>query len=90
MIRDGTDTAGNRGGRSSARHAATVAAWASGESLARASFELRTHLTPVLAGVAVLAEDPAVPDTARAMLRLVRRNVEREAHLIDEVIDRCG
>ncbi len=54
--------------------------------LATLSHELRTPLTPVLALVAGLQED----DRARAFqseLAIIRRNVELEARLIDDLLD---
>jgi signal transduction histidine kinase len=55
--------------------------------LAVLSHELRTPLTPVLASVTALEEDPRIPAEARASLRIVRRNVELEARLIDDLLD---
>ncbi|HEV8605315.1 MAG TPA: ATP-binding protein [Tepidisphaeraceae bacterium] len=55
--------------------------------LAVLSHELRTPLTPVLASVAAMQEDPTIPAEARASLRIVRRNVELEARLIDDLLD---
>jgi signal transduction histidine kinase/CheY-like chemotaxis protein len=55
--------------------------------LAVLSHELRTPLTPVLATVAALEEDPTIPADARASLRMVRRNVELESRLIDDLLD---
>jgi PAS domain S-box-containing protein len=55
--------------------------------LAVLSHELRTPLTPVLATVAAMEDDPTIPQEARANLRVVRRNVELEARLIDDLLD---
>jgi PAS domain S-box-containing protein len=55
--------------------------------LAVLSHELRTPLTPVLASVTAMEEDPTIPAEARASLRIVRRNVELEARLIDDLLD---
>src|SRR5215204_5266234 len=55
--------------------------------LAVLSHELRTPLTPVLATVTALEDDPTIPADARASLRIVRRNVELEARLIDDLLD---
>jgi signal transduction histidine kinase/ActR/RegA family two-component response regulator len=55
--------------------------------LAVLSHELRTPLTPVLATVTAMEEDPTIPADARASLRIVRRNVELEARLIDDLLD---
>jgi signal transduction histidine kinase/CheY-like chemotaxis protein len=55
--------------------------------LAVLSHELRTPLTPVLATVTALEDDPTIPADARSALRIVRRNVELEARLIDDLLD---
>ncbi|HEY3664054.1 MAG TPA: ATP-binding protein, partial [Chthoniobacterales bacterium] len=55
--------------------------------LATLSHELRTPLTPVLAILSSLREDAAVPDVLAEDLETVRRNVELEARLIDDLLD---
>jgi len=55
--------------------------------LAALSHELRTPLSPVLMTVEVLASDPALPQRARDDLDVVRRNVELETKLIDDLLD---
>ena len=55
--------------------------------LAALSHELRTPLTPVLAFVSDLTEDARLPADVRAKLVSVRRNVELEARLIDDLLD---
>jgi PAS domain S-box-containing protein len=55
--------------------------------LATLSHELRTPLTPVLAVVSGLQEDRRLPEDVRAHLAMVRRNVELEARLIDDMLD---
>ncbi|HSK79943.1 MAG TPA: ATP-binding protein [Thermoanaerobaculia bacterium] len=55
--------------------------------LATLSHELRTPLTPVLAMVASLEENPRLPEEVRSPLSMVRRNVELEARLIDDLLD---
>jgi signal transduction histidine kinase len=55
--------------------------------LATLSHELRTPLTPVLALVSSLESDERVPDWLRSQLNLVRRNVELESRLIDDLLD---
>jgi PAS domain S-box-containing protein len=55
--------------------------------LATLSHELRTPLTPVLATVATLEENPRLPEDVRSSLAMVRRNVELEARLIDDLLD---
>jgi PAS domain S-box-containing protein len=51
------------------------------------SHELRTPLTPVLATVSMLQENPAFDTETREGLGVVRRNVELEARLIDDLLD---
>jgi PAS domain S-box-containing protein len=55
--------------------------------LAALSHELRTPLTPVLMAVSALESDPDTPEALRGELGMVRRNVEMEARLIDDLLD---
>jgi len=55
--------------------------------LATLSHELRTPLTPVLAAVSGLQEDVRLPDDVRSQLARMRRNIELEARLIDDMLD---
>ena len=52
----------------------------------RSSHELRTPLTPVLFGVSSLLESDPRPD-GRPVLEMIRRNIELEARLIDDLLD---
>jgi PAS domain S-box-containing protein len=70
-----------------AREEAESANRAKDRFLAVLSHELRTPLTPVLAEVSAMLEDPATPDSVRAVLEMTRRNVELEARLIDDLLD---
>jgi PAS domain S-box-containing protein len=70
-----------------ARRAAEAANQAKDRFLATLSHELRTPLTPVLAVVAGLQHDERLPDDVRAQLAMMRRNVELEARLIDDMLD---
>jgi two-component system, chemotaxis family, CheB/CheR fusion protein len=70
-----------------AKEAAEAANEAKDQFLATLSHELRTPLTPVLAVVANLEEDQRVPPETRADLAMIRRNVELEARLIDDLLD---
>lgn len=58
--------------------------------LAVLSHELRTPLTPVLATVAMLESDEETPEHVRHELETVRRNIEVEARLIDDLLDLTG
>ncbi len=55
--------------------------------LAALSHELRTPLTPVLMAAVALEQTPNVPDHVRRDLAMIRRNVELEARLIDDLLD---
>ncbi|MEP7218741.1 MAG: ATP-binding protein, partial [Bacteroidota bacterium] len=55
--------------------------------LAVLSHELRTPLTPVLSLVQVLEEDESLADDTREFVDIIRRNVELEARLIDDLLD---
>jgi CheY-like chemotaxis protein/anti-sigma regulatory factor (Ser/Thr protein kinase) len=51
------------------------------------SHELRTPLTPVLASALDLENEPDVREDVRESLQMIRRNVELEARLIDDLLD---
>lgn len=55
--------------------------------LAVLSHELRTPLSPVLALAASAQNDPQVPEQMRADFTMIRRNIELEAKLIDDLLD---
>jgi signal transduction histidine kinase/DNA-binding response OmpR family regulator len=55
--------------------------------LAMLSHELRTPLTPVLNSVLALEQTEDLTDELRASLQMIRRNVELEARLIDDLLD---
>jgi HAMP domain-containing protein/signal transduction histidine kinase/ActR/RegA family two-component response regulator len=55
--------------------------------LAMLSHELRTPLTPVLASALALESEPALPEDIQESLHMIRRNVELEARLIDDLLD---
>ena len=70
-----------------ARAEAEAASEAKDRFLATLSHELRTPLTPVLAVVANLEEAGRVPPELARPLDTIRRNVELEARLIDDLLD---
>jgi signal transduction histidine kinase len=55
--------------------------------LAMLSHELRTPLTPVLLMLGLLDRRPDTPDSLRPGLAKIRRNVELETRLIDDLLD---
>jgi len=55
--------------------------------LAMLSHELRTPLTPVMAALDVLEVDGVRSPEARNSLSMIRRNVELESQLIDDLLD---
>jgi len=67
--------------------AAQAANLAKDQFLATLSHELRTPLTPVLAVISSLEGDDRLEAKVRESLAMVRRNVELEARLIDDLLD---
>src|SRR5207237_7074877 len=55
--------------------------------LAMLSHELRTPLTPVIASALELEGEEALPPNIHESLQMIRRNVELEARLIDDLLD---
>jgi signal transduction histidine kinase/ActR/RegA family two-component response regulator len=55
--------------------------------LAMLSHELRTPLTPVLAALDALESTPAESEERKSALAMIRRNVELESQLIDDLLD---
>ena len=69
------------------RDAAEAANQAKDRFLAALSHELRTPLTPVLMWACVTAADENLDPALREDVRMVCRNVELEARLIDDLLD---
>ncbi len=70
-----------------ARAEAEAANKAKDNFLAMLGHELRTPLTPVLAGVELLGQQVNGNVELRNTLEIIRRNVELEARLIDDILD---
>lgn len=85
LFRDMTDIIQAQENLKSAKDAAETANRAKDQFIAVLSHELRTPLTPALATVAALKE--TMPEQARADLEVVRRNLELETRLIDDLLD---
>lgn len=70
-----------------ARLAAEAASAAKDRFLALLSHELRTPLTPVLLAVEEMEANPALPAGVRENLAMVRRSIELETRLIEDLLD---
>ncbi|WP_049975538.1 ATP-binding protein [Chthoniobacter flavus] len=71
-----------------ARSVAESANSAKDSFLAVLSHELRTPLTPALAATsALISAPPSDPEVLREFLAVIRRNIELEARLVDDLLD---
>ncbi len=70
-----------------ARDAAEAASRAKDHFLAVLSHELRTPLTPTLTTIQSMEADPDLPAAFREPVEMIRRNVELEVRLIDDLLD---
>jgi len=70
-----------------ARTEAEATSRAKDQFLAVLSHELRTPLTPALALATALLDDPSTPAGLRPTFDAIRRNIELEARLIDDLLD---
>ncbi|HEY8667472.1 MAG TPA: PAS domain S-box protein [Tepidisphaeraceae bacterium] len=70
-----------------AKEAAELASRAKDDFLSVLSHELRTPLTPVLAAVSFIEHDPALSPELREDIEMIRRNIEMQARLVDDLLD---
>ena len=71
-----------------AREEAETASLAKDHFLSVLSHELRTPLTPVLGAISLMEQNAAsLPEELRQQVRMIRRNVETEARLVDDLLD---
>ncbi len=70
-----------------AREIAEAASRAKDHFLSVLSHELRTPLTPVLGAITLIEHDPSVPPHVIEQIDMIRRNVEAEARLVDDLLD---
>jgi PAS domain S-box-containing protein len=70
-----------------AKNAADAANRAKDHFLSVLSHELRTPLTPVLGSLSYLERQPGLSDELRSELGMLRRNVQTEARLVDDLLD---
>ncbi len=85
-----TDTTEQRAQEAAVREAKEAAEAANSSKdrfLAVLSHELRTPLTPVLMAISALEHDPELRPEVREDLAMMKRNVELETKLIDDLLD---
>ena len=70
-----------------AKEAAETANKAKDQFLAMLSHELRTPLTPVLATLNLWEVSGDLPEPIRSDVQMLRRNIELEARIIDDLLD---
>jgi PAS domain S-box-containing protein len=87
MVEDITQRRNTAAALEQAKDAAERANRAKDKFLAALSHELRTPLTPVLMCAAALEQDSGLHPELRRHLGMIRRNVELEARLIDDLLD---
>ena len=70
-----------------AKEEAEAASRAKDHFLSVLSHELRTPLTPVLGAISMIEADGSAPPQFVEQVRMIRRNVETEARLVDDLLD---
>ena len=81
------DNAGLYQAAQKARTEAERANLAKDRFLAMLSHELRTPLTPILSSAIALEDEEGLSANVRSSLQMIRRNVELEGRLIDDLLD---
>ena len=71
----------------SARAEAEAANRAKDDFLAVLSHELRTPLAAVLMSASALEQEDEIPEKAKELVQIIKRNVDLEARLIDDLLD---
>ena len=69
------------------RKAARAAEAVKDRLIATVSHELRNPLSPALLAAAMLTTWPGLPEKVRSMANVIKRNIELEARLIDDLLD---
>ena len=87
IIRDITSSKRDRLELQAAKEAAEEASRAKDHFLAVLSHELRTPLTPVLGAVQMMEADGTIPPELKETVSMIRRNIELEARIIDDLLD---
>ena len=87
IVRDMTDSRIAADLLEAAKEQAEAANRAKDHFLAVLSHELRTPLGPIYAAAQALGMQPDLPAKSRRSVELIKRNVEAEARLIDDLLD---
>ncbi len=87
IVRDITELKQAEEALREAKKRAEAASQAKDDFLAALSHELRTPLTPVLMVATALENDATLPEETLGQIAVLRRNIELEARLIDDLLD---